>query len=97
MADSEPEFRVAGGQETLDRMAAINAARRETGLRYVPDSIRDPDAESVWRPDPIENAYEFAVVGHLRGWCHNGAVCAICVAQLETHRTIMRINEIIGG
>jgi len=64
---------------------------------YVPTKIRDTDAEGMWRPEPVQNAYEFAVIGHLRGWCHNGAICLICVTARERDTETMRINEIIGG
>lgn len=44
-----------------------------------------------------QNAHEVAVVNHLRGHCHDGAICLICLAQLDRDLVQMRINEIIGG
>ena len=32
------------------------------------------------RTDIVENDAEFAAIGHLRGWCHNGDICPICEA-----------------
>lgn len=44
-----------------------------------------------------ENEHERAVVDHLRGNCHNSAICLICTRERERNTETMRINEIIGG
>jgi hypothetical protein len=37
------------------------------------------------RVDTVDTTEEFAVVAHLRGWCHDSTACRICVAENRAH------------
>lgn len=44
-----------------------------------------------------DNAQEEAVIGHLRGWCHDGNACAVCQADEGTRRAGSMLDSVIGG
>ncbi len=44
-----------------------------------------------------ESAAEEAVIGHLRGWCHNSAECGICAAERAAREAGQRLESVIAG
>lgn len=79
-------------------------------VRYVRDRHRAPietvtvapgQSSGLRRVEPYErvteNAYEVAVIDHLRGNCHDSKACAICCTENALFIERTRINEIIGG
>ena len=40
---------------------------------------------------------EWAVIGHLREYCHDSSICAICAAQAEAHKANKMLDQIICG
>lgn len=49
------------------------------------------------RVDYARDAQEFAVIGHLRGWCHNMTDCAICRADQRASAAERTLDSIISG
>jgi hypothetical protein len=45
----------------------------------------------------LETPQEVAVIGHLRGWCHNSAECAICQAEFRARDEAARMESVITG
>lgn len=43
------------------------------------------------RRDYVETPEEFATLGHLRGWCHDGRLCAICAAERRGSAEAIRV------
>lgn len=37
------------------------------------------------RVEHTETRQEFALLAHVRGWCHNGNECALCIAEHRAH------------
>lgn len=44
-----------------------------------------------------QNEGEEALLGHVRGDCHNGAVCALCKAESRAYLAETRADSIITG
>lgn len=44
-----------------------------------------------------QNAEELAVIGHLRGWCHDSKACALCTAQDAARKANDTLDSIISG
>jgi hypothetical protein len=42
-------------------------------------------------------AAEWATLSHTRGWCHDGAVCAICVVERRAYDAEQQLESVISG
>jgi hypothetical protein len=65
----------------------------KTGNPFI-EELRDSLAK---RTETTQNAEEFTVIAHLRGWCHHAPTCAICTAQTRAHKTERTLDSIISG
>lgn len=45
----------------------------------------------------VDTDAETAVIGHLRGWCHNSTACAICSAENRALSAERTLDQIISG
>lgn len=45
----------------------------------------------------VDTPEEFALIGHVRGWCHNSLDCALCEAQTRARKTEETLSSIIEG
>lgn len=41
----------------------------------------------------VQNPEEFTVLAHLRGWCHNSAICAVCQAEGRAHTAEQALKQ----
>lgn len=49
------------------------------------------------RVDYARDATEFAALGHLRGWCHDGNACPICAADRRAQAAQRALDSVISG
>lgn len=38
------------------------------------------------RQETTQNDVEFTLIAHVRGWCHNSAVCLLCKAEDRAYK-----------
>jgi len=50
-------------------------------VRTLDDGLTWVSLERHRRFDTVKTPEEFALLGHMRGWCHNSDECPLCKAQ----------------
>lgn len=40
---------------------------------------------------------EYTLIAHVRGWCHDGAVCRICKAEVRALQAEFALESVISG
>lgn len=40
---------------------------------------------------------EWNLLAHVRGWCHNGAHCALCTASAREQQARLSLERVISG
>lgn len=60
--------------------------------------VQDLDLEHRRSPLPEGlDTQESVAVAHLRGWCHDGSVCPICLPSMRATQAQHQLDSIISG
>lgn len=60
-------------------------------------SLSDVLAAAARHRATAQNDEEEALLGHVRGDCHNGALCALCRAERRAFEAEQTVSNIISG